>query len=96
MIVYQLLVGLPPWAQLAGLDAVRRAAEEGDRPIIPRDVDIRLHHLLQSCWDEKTNTRPSFTKVLDTLSKYSRDVFHQDSREQFELNEDSGCNCSIM
>jgi serine/threonine protein kinase len=95
MILYQLLVGLPPWAQLSGLDAVRRASEEGDRPLIPRDIDIRLQQLLQDCWDEKTSTRPPFAKVLDALSSYSKDVFRQDSREQFDVRESDrrGCCC---
>lgn len=97
MILYQLLVGVAPWALLAGLDAVRRASEEGDRPLIPRDVDIRLQNLLQDCWNEKPNTRPPFTKILDTLSSYSKDVFKQDSTEHFAVREadPQGC-CSLM
>jgi Protein tyrosine and serine/threonine kinase len=90
-------MGVPPWAQLAGLDAVRQASEKGDRPLIPRDIDIRLQHLLQNCWDENRKTRPPFSKVLDTLSSYSKDVFKQDSMENFDVHgaEPHGC-CSLM
>jgi serine/threonine protein kinase len=38
MIFFYLLVGRPPWPNLAGLDAVRKASDMGDRPNIPRDI----------------------------------------------------------
>jgi len=81
MILFYLVVGRPPWPNLAGLDAVRKASEEGDRPTIPRDLDQRLQNLIKECWDENPRARPPFSAILDVLAKYSRDAFHQDSND---------------
>ena len=72
MILYYLLSGRPPWASMNGLMAVERAAKEGDRPNIPRDWDERLSNLLQRCWDENPQARPSFQNILEVLNAYSR------------------------
>ena len=72
MIVYYLLDGNPPWPTLAGIEAVRRASEEGDRPIIPRNWDQRLISILMECWDENKSARPPFKQILQTLEEYSR------------------------
>lgn len=72
MILYYLLSGRPPWATMNGLKAVERAANDGDRPNVPRDWDERLSMLLQQCWDENPTARPSFKQVLEVLGAYSR------------------------
>lgn len=72
MILYYLFSGKPPWPTLDGLEAVRRAAKEGDRPLIVRKWDQRLASLLVQCWDENMSLRPSFGKILVILSDYSR------------------------
>ena len=52
MIFFYMLRSTPPWAGLSGLDAVTQAAIEGERPLIPRNVDERLSTLMKRCWDE--------------------------------------------
>jgi hypothetical protein len=42
--------------------AVKKAAEEGDRPNIPRDLDVRLQNLMKDCWDDDANLRPRSQK----------------------------------
>lgn len=72
MILHYLLDGRPPWPTLNGIDAVRKASEEGDRPIIPRDWDQRLSSLLMEGWNENPTARPSFNRILGELDAYSR------------------------
>jgi serine/threonine protein kinase len=102
MIFFFLLVGRPPWHNLAGVDAVRRASEEGDRPSIPRHIDERLQNLLKECWDEHPNVRPPFDRIIDVLVGYSRDVLKQDSNAVLTTSGHSheskqvGCNCTIQ
>jgi hypothetical protein len=72
MIFFYLLDGKPPWPNENGLVVVKKAAEEGDRPVIPRHWDQRLQNLLQECWSENAQTRPSFSKILRELNDYSR------------------------
>lgn len=72
MILFYLLDGRPPWPTLNGIEAAKRASDEGDRPIIPRNWDHRLISLLMECWDENKSMRPPFSKILDDLDEYSR------------------------
>lgn len=72
MILFYLLDGKPPWPTLNGLVAARKAAEEGDRPIIPRNWDSRVQILLQECWDENASVRPSFHRIVQALRKHAR------------------------
>ena len=97
MILFYLLVGRPPWVHLAGLDAVRKAAEEGDRPMIPRDLDVRLINLLKECWDDNPSARPPFSRIIKILSNYSHESFHTDSNDVLYMNDSkSGCHCVIL
>jgi len=98
MILFYLFVGRPPWVHLAGLDAVRKAAEEGDRPNIPRDLDLRLQNLMKECWDDNARARPSFRKIIDVLSNYSKTTFRIDSNDVITMNDSrgSGCHCVIQ
>jgi serine/threonine protein kinase len=100
MILYYLMVGRPPWPSLPGMVAVKKAAEEGDRPIIPRDLDVRVQRLMKDSWNDNASLRPSFTKILQVLTAYSADVFHQDSNDVqttglLEMDTECDC-CAIM
>jgi serine/threonine protein kinase len=81
MIFYYMLRSTPPWAGLSGLDAVTKAAVDGERPLIPRNVDERLVILLKRCWDEDPRARPSFEHIITSLNIYSHDVFKTDDKE---------------
>lgn len=96
MIFFYLLIGRPPWPTLPGLEAVRKAALEGDRPNIPRDVDVRLAGLLKETWDDNPKVRPPFSKISKTLSAYNKDVFKSDTNTIISTEADAGCQCSIL
>ena len=96
MIFFYLLIGRPPWPALPGLEAVRKAALEGDRPTIPRDIDLRLQALLKECWDDNPKVRPPFSKITSILSAYNKDVFKTDTNAVASAEVDSGCQCSIL
>ena len=81
MIFYQILLGGAPWAALSGLDAVTKAAIDGERPLIPRNADERLSTLLKRCWDENSRARPSFAEIITWLNTYSHDVFKSDDKD---------------
>lgn len=81
MIFYYMILGYPPWPGLSGLDAVTKAAIDGERPAVPRNVDERLAGLMCRCWDEGPGSRPPFGEILESLREYSHDVFKTDDTE---------------
>jgi hypothetical protein len=99
MILYQIILGDAPWGSLSGLDAVTKAAVDGERPLIPRNVDGRLSSLLKQCWDENPFSRPSFAEIIEILSAYSQDVFDsKDGDVQMMTNvlsHESKCKCVV-
>jgi serine/threonine protein kinase len=95
MIFYYMLRGIAPWHGLSGVDAATKAAVDGERPIIPRDVDARLATLLKRCWDEDPMARPSFEEIIQALAVYSHDVFQTNDTEVALAKEESGCACVI-
>ena len=72
MILFYLLDGRPPWPYDNGIVAARKAADEGDRPPVPRHFDIRLQNLLQEMWSENRSNRPPFQVILKVLNEYAR------------------------
>jgi serine/threonine protein kinase len=111
MILFYLLKGTPPWPYDNGMVAARKAADEGDRPEIPRSWDSSLQALLQDCWNEDPSARPTFKTVLTTLNEYSVTVFHTESnnlqhtgaanpqaqlKRRPSMSSETGCSCVIM
>jgi len=78
MILYFIFVGHPPWPQWSGHKAVSLASLHGNRPDVPRHVDLRITSLMKMCWHENARARPSFTQILEILNEYSKNVFGQD------------------
>eukprot|EP00804_Cyclotella_cryptica_P007691 CCRYP_001327-RA/>CCRYP_001327-RA protein AED:0.06 eAED:0.06 QI:473/1/1/1/0.6/0.33/6/1300/759 len=95
MIFYYMLRSVAPWPGLSGVDAATKAAVDGERPLIPRDVDQRLATLLKRCWDEDPKSRPSFEEIIRSLAIYSHDVFQTDDREVTLAKEEASCGCVV-
>lgn len=74
MILYYLVTTQPPWPTLSGMEAVKRASE-GDRPIIPRNLDVRISTLIRDCWDANPKVRPPFSEINKILAEYGHDAF---------------------
>jgi serine/threonine protein kinase len=72
MILFYLLDGKPPWPYDNGMVTARKAADEGDRPPVPRHWDMRLQNLLQEMWHETPSNRPPFRMILKVLNEYAR------------------------
>ena len=98
MILYNLLLGHPPWPALNGVKACALAAMEGERPTIPRDVDKDLSELMQQCWHEVPTNRLPFESVLETLNNNFVSVFRISVDEQTKKDVDKvdGTCCAVM
>jgi hypothetical protein len=98
MILFYMLDGAPPWADLDGVAAVRAAALKHERPPIPRHWDLSLQELLRSTWADEPRARPSFAAVLEILENVYKSVFKMSYEEAMRRGdkEPDGCNCTLM
>jgi serine/threonine protein kinase len=99
MIFYQILLGVAPWNAFSGLEAVTKASIDGDRPLIPRNVDGRLSTILRRCWDENPRARPDFEEIINWLNTYSTDEFKTNDKEVHTManfrDHEGKCGCVI-
>ncbi|CAJ1939790.1 unnamed protein product [Sphenostylis stenocarpa] len=74
MILYEMLEGEPPFANLEPYDGAKRAAE-GLRPQFRSKGYINeLQDLTEQCWAHDVNQRPSFIEILKRLEKIKENL----------------------
>ncbi len=66
-----MLAGRPGWQHWSGVEAVRKAATEADKPILNRSWDNQLGGLIQRCWDENPTFKPPFSVIIQEIEDYS-------------------------
>jgi hypothetical protein len=70
--LWQLISHEEPFADLNQIEAATAAAMEHKRPPFPSETPFAVKKLVEGCWDESPNRRPSFddiAKILDVLRK---------------------------
>ena len=85
LILYNMLSGHAPWPDKGGVVAVAGAALRGSRPEIPRHWDETMIALIQSCWVEPAEVRPSFTAILDQLHAFHQTTFKVSYEASFKV-----------
>ena len=67
IIMYQLLTGEKPFNGEKSVMRLMERAERGERPEIPNNLPKELSNLIQKCWSNNPDDRPSFEEILDIL-----------------------------
>jgi serine/threonine protein kinase/TPR repeat protein len=80
MVVYRLLCGRRPFADVTSLFDLRERVVGGIRPEIPEDVPTPYRDLIESCWQANPGDRPSFSFIVDRIL---RDGFPGATEEDF-------------
>ncbi|KAL9227813.1 hypothetical protein vseg_003462 [Gypsophila vaccaria] len=70
IVLWELLTNRMPFEGMSNLQAAYAAAFKQERPIIPDDVPSDLVFILQSCWVEDPNLRPSFSQIIRMLNVF--------------------------
>ncbi|XP_074302932.1 serine/threonine-protein kinase STY13-like isoform X3 [Silene latifolia] len=70
IVFWELLTNRMPFEGMSNLQAAYAAAFKQDRPIIPDDVPPDLVFIIQSCWVEDPNLRPSFSQIIRMLNVF--------------------------
>ncbi|EGC31480.1 hypothetical protein DICPUDRAFT_99201 [Dictyostelium purpureum] len=66
MILYEMFTRRVPFHEHEQVQASFKIAS-GERPTLPSSVDSRWINLIQLCWDQNPNNRPSFAQILDII-----------------------------
>ncbi len=64
MTFFEVLTGKQPFSDP---DDLQKRINEGERPKIPRTCPSTLEFLIQNCWDEKPQARPTFAQICRML-----------------------------
>ncbi|XP_020219061.1 serine/threonine-protein kinase STY13 isoform X2 [Cajanus cajan] len=70
IVLWELLTNRMPFEGMSNLQAAYAAAFKQERPNIPDDISPELAFVIQSCWVEDPNMRPSFSQIIRMLNAF--------------------------
>ncbi|KAJ6765416.1 SERINE-THREONINE PROTEIN KINASE [Salix purpurea] len=70
IVLWELLTNRMPFEGMSNLQAAYAAAFKQERPALPDDVSPDLAFIIQSCWVEDPNLRPSFNQIIRMLNAF--------------------------
>lgn len=70
IVLWELLTNRMPFEGMSNLQAAYAAAFKQERPNLPEDISPDLAFIVQSCWVEDPNMRPSFSQIIRMLNAF--------------------------
>ncbi|KAL1321915.1 hypothetical protein AAHE18_14G160400 [Arachis hypogaea] len=70
IVLWELLTNRMPFEGMSNLQAAYAAAFKQERPSMPEDISPDLAFIIQSCWVEDPNLRPSFSQIIRMLNAF--------------------------
>ncbi|XVF29700.1 hypothetical protein REPUB_Repub15cG0144800 [Reevesia pubescens] len=70
IVLWELLTNRMPFEGMSNLQAAYAAAFKQERPTLPDDISPDLAFIIQSCWVEDPNIRPSFSQITRMLNAF--------------------------
>ncbi|KAJ4979730.1 hypothetical protein NE237_010510 [Protea cynaroides] len=70
IVLWELLTNRMPFEGMSNLQAAYAAAFKQGRPSLPEDLPPDLAFIVQSCWVEDPNVRPSFSQIIRMLNAF--------------------------
>ncbi|XP_039132057.1 serine/threonine-protein kinase STY13 isoform X1 [Dioscorea cayenensis subsp. rotundata] len=70
IVLWELLTNRMPFEGMSNLQAAYAAAFKQVRPVLPEDTPQELMFIIQSCWVEDPNMRPSFSQIIRMLNSF--------------------------
>ncbi|XP_002532865.2 serine/threonine-protein kinase STY13 [Ricinus communis] len=70
IVLWELLTNRLPFEGMSNLQAAYAAAFKQERPSLPEDTSPDLAFIIQSCWVEDPNLRPSFSQIIRMLNAF--------------------------
>ncbi|GKV04344.1 hypothetical protein SLEP1_g16506 [Rubroshorea leprosula] len=102
IVLWELFTNCMPFEGMSNLQAVYAAAIKQERRILPKHISPDLVIIIQSCWVEDPNMRPSFSQIirmlnafLFTLSPPSPSIAEPDTNEAAETSNGTDAELSV-
>ncbi|XP_039050479.1 serine/threonine-protein kinase STY13-like [Hibiscus syriacus] len=70
IVLWELLTNRMPFEGMSNLQAAYAAAFKQERPSLPEDISPELAFIIQSCWVEDPNMRPSFSQIMRMMNAF--------------------------
>lgn len=70
IVLWELLTNRMPFEGMSNLQAAYAAAFKQMRPSLPDHIPADLAFIIQSCWVEDPNVRPSFSQIIRMLNEF--------------------------
>ncbi|KAJ1392104.1 Serine-threonine/tyrosine-protein kinase, catalytic domain [Sesbania bispinosa] len=70
IVLWELLTNRMPFEGMSNLQAAYAVAFKQERPNLPGDISPDLAFIIQSCWVEDPNLRPSFSQIIRMLNEF--------------------------
>ncbi|KAF3447972.1 hypothetical protein FNV43_RR08679 [Rhamnella rubrinervis] len=70
IVLWELLTNRMPFEGMSNLQAAYAAAFKQERPSLPEDISPDLAFIIQSCWVEDPNLRPTFDQIVRMLNSF--------------------------
>ncbi|KAG7600837.1 Protein kinase domain [Arabidopsis thaliana x Arabidopsis arenosa] len=70
IVLWELLTNRMPFEGMSNLQAAYAAAFKQERPVMPEGISPSLAFIVQSCWVEDPNMRPSFSQIIRLLNEF--------------------------
>lgn len=67
MILFILITGTYPFSRVRNLVELMTKLQTGQRPKIPSDTPFAYSSLIERCWSQDVNDRPSFDEIVEEL-----------------------------
>ena len=69
MVLWAIEAGHEPWLDMNNRFKVISEVVQGGRPEMPRGTSDEMRALIQLCWAQQPEDRPTFTEIVNTLSE---------------------------
>ena len=68
MLAYYLMTSFQPFQDTRNSTDLMKRIEKGERPEIPNEIPKKMKKLITSCWNSNPSSRPTFLKIVETIS----------------------------
>ena len=70
LIAYYIVFGNKPWG-VDKPDEMQTKVLKSRRPSFPEGADKEMKDLIQKCWDQDPQNRPTFKEIIDQMNSFS-------------------------